>query len=329
MNAIITHGSLPGTATLVDEPSLLVQSLTITPQRTEARFKGPNRATQGLTYTDPVLDFAFNAIITGTGELATGGPGQLLLDIANFAAITHGFDPEDGILVFRDPSDAKDTDNPDTTTFTVTHFPFVPKSFATAIIGTGNAALLVTAKVHGPTGNALTIATALNNTDARTALTVTNTSGAILVTSGDKRVMRVTGTLTSDGSTPSVFPDLPFDQISNGKPAYEVAPNDVDIEYLILWDNSPSAEKWTLIDYVTSAQWRSTEDVATPDLVTTWTPVSPATGTPTVTAAAATASQVLTLINATTALPLAAALAPGSSGANAIAAAGPTPLTGG
>jgi hypothetical protein len=38
-----------------------------------------------------------------------------------------------------------------------------------------------------------------------------------------------------------------------------------------------------LDDGIVTAQWSSSEDVASPDLVTTWSPESPATGTPTVT----------------------------------------------
>jgi hypothetical protein len=127
MNAIISHGVLPSAATLVDEPNLLVQSLTITPQRTEQRYKGPNRATQGITETDPVMDFAFQAIVTTASGLAVQEPGTLCTGIANFAesATIHGFDEEDGILLYRDPSDSKDTDNPDSISFTITHFPFV------------------------------------------------------------------------------------------------------------------------------------------------------------------------------------------------------------
>lgn len=131
MDAIIAHGVIPATAALLDEPNLLIQSLTITPQRTEQRFRGPNRATQGITETDPVMDFAFSAIITAQAGLATQQPGTLCTGLANFvtgatpSTVIHGFDEEDGILVYRDPSRSLDTENPDTLNFTVTHFPFV------------------------------------------------------------------------------------------------------------------------------------------------------------------------------------------------------------
>jgi hypothetical protein len=125
MDAILAHGIIPGTGTLVDEPDLLVQNLTITPQRTETRYKGPNRATQGITETDPIMDFAFTAIISEMQGLADQEPGTVVANLANFAAETHGFDEEDGILLYRDPSRTLDTENPDQVSFTVTHFPFV------------------------------------------------------------------------------------------------------------------------------------------------------------------------------------------------------------
>jgi hypothetical protein len=126
MDAIISHGVIPGTATLLDEPNLLVQSLSITPQRNEQRYKGPNRATQGVTETDPIMDFAFQAIITTVAGLADQHPGTQCAELDNFTSTPiHGFDLEDGMLVFRDPSRTLDTENPDSVSFTVTHFPFV------------------------------------------------------------------------------------------------------------------------------------------------------------------------------------------------------------
>ena len=149
MNAIISHGVIPSAATILNEPAILVQSLTITPQRTEGRFKGPNRATQGITETDPVMDFAFQALILDPTGLADGPPGTQLVELANFASPIHGFDPTDGVLIFRDPSVSKDTDNPDSISFTATHFPFLPDPLAaTAILDpTGeNTEILVTSK---------------------------------------------------------------------------------------------------------------------------------------------------------------------------------------
>ncbi len=49
VDAIIQHGTLPDSATLVDEANLLVTSLTVTPTREIKEYKGAsNRAVQGV-----------------------------------------------------------------------------------------------------------------------------------------------------------------------------------------------------------------------------------------------------------------------------------------
>lgn len=127
VDAIIQHGAIPSTGGMVDEPDLLVQSLTITPVREEKRYKGANKATQGILYTDPTLQFGFKAIISEKQGLADQHPGTAVAALANFTAPTtiHGFDPADGIMVYKDPSDEMDDENPDMINFTVEHFPFV------------------------------------------------------------------------------------------------------------------------------------------------------------------------------------------------------------
>lgn len=125
VDAIIQHGAIPSTGGMVDEADLLIQSLTTTPRREEKRFKGGNKATQGLQYTDPTLTFAFKAIISDTAGLAVQHPGTTVTSLMNFQSAVHGFDPADGILVYKDPVREQDTENPDMISFTVEHFPFV------------------------------------------------------------------------------------------------------------------------------------------------------------------------------------------------------------
>jgi len=86
----------------------------------------------------------------------------------------------------------------------------------------------------------------------------------------------VTGALTSDGSTPIVI-NLPlaYNGISNSKPVYYDPGDGNAIEW--------SGTYWAFITSAPAAEWRSSENVATPDLVTTWTPQGSATGTPVVT----------------------------------------------
>jgi hypothetical protein len=83
------------------------------------------------------------------------------------------------------------------------------------------------------------------------------------------------GTLT-DGTDPVVFPELPRIADFGGKAQYS---DDAGLG-LVYWDSPYWIIEWNGDVY---SVWRSTENVALPSTVSTWTAVSPATGTPTVT----------------------------------------------
>ena len=95
----------------------------------------------------------------------------------------------------------------------------------------------------------------------------------------------ITGTLTSDGSTPVVFPTLYCAVVSDGRGGWNdsglvVTPEGIDYICVYAWGS------WRLQKRDSSeplASWFSTEDVTTPDLVQTWSAQEPATGTPVVT----------------------------------------------
>lgn len=125
VEAIIKHGNLPGTEALVDEPNMLVQSLSIKATREEKKFKGANKATQGVLETDPTLTFEFKAIISEYAGLIEQNPGTAVDELANFSAAIHGFDPAEGTMIYKDPSRDMDNENPDMINFTVEHLPFV------------------------------------------------------------------------------------------------------------------------------------------------------------------------------------------------------------
>ena len=82
-------------------------------------------ATGVLQYTDPTIVFAFKAFISAAAGLAIAHPGSQVTELANFAAARHGFDPEQGIMVYEDPSDELDNENPDAISFNVVGYPFV------------------------------------------------------------------------------------------------------------------------------------------------------------------------------------------------------------
>lgn len=96
----------------------------------------------------------------------------------------------------------------------------------------------------------------------------------------------VSGTLT-DGTDPVTFDPLPYAGLVNGRPSFS------DGAYQdIFWDGT----EWTMANTEDpESVWESTADVASPELVPSgawhtttnphaWKPVSPATGTPVVTA---------------------------------------------
>jgi hypothetical protein len=123
--AIIQHGPLPAGGGFVNEPNMIVEDLTITPQREEKRHKGVSRATEALEYTDPTLVFAFQAKISELAGLSDQHPGTAVESLANYSGAIHGFESTQGIMVYKDPSRQMNTEDPRKINFTVEQFPFV------------------------------------------------------------------------------------------------------------------------------------------------------------------------------------------------------------
>jgi hypothetical protein len=112
---------------------------------------------------------------------------------------------------------------------------------------------------------------------------------ALTIATGDPNVplsVTVTGTLT-DGTDEVVFPELTYGGVADTKPFYSGG------LWIALWTGT----QW-LLDNGTTASWTSSADVASPEMVPAgawhastnpdaWKAVSPATGTPIVTASSA------------------------------------------
>ena len=92
-------------------------------------------------------------------------------------------------------------------------------------------------------------------------------------------VLTVTGTLTSDGTTPLTFPPIPK-FLDGPKPEYRTG-GTANGDAACFWID----DHWVLVKYLAgeTRQWTSSMDVATPDLVTNWAPTYTNTGTPVVT----------------------------------------------
>ena len=125
ITAILQYGTLPDNGTLVDEADLLVQSLTISATREKKAYKGTNRATQGLSYTDPTITFAFKAYLGAlNSDLGTGHPGEEVTSLANATGERHGFDSS-GTKIYEDPSTELTNEDADMVSFNIVQYPFV------------------------------------------------------------------------------------------------------------------------------------------------------------------------------------------------------------
>jgi hypothetical protein len=106
---------------------------------------------------------------------------------------------------------------------------------------------------------------------------------ALTIPTGDPNVgesLVITGTLTSNGSSSLVFPTLYQSGVASGKVRYtNVASGLGVITHKIEW--STVSAKWRIFNGATVV-FESSNNVVSPDLVTIWVAVSPATGTPTV-----------------------------------------------
>lgn len=128
--ALIQYGDIPNTS-LLDEsnqttPDILVQSLTVSATRDEKTYLNAQGTTFALEYRNPTISFAFDGYITNkTTGLANQHPGTRVFTLANFTALTFGFDPADGKMIFMDPSRVETNTEMAKTTFTVKQYPFV------------------------------------------------------------------------------------------------------------------------------------------------------------------------------------------------------------
>ena len=177
----------------------------------------------------------------------------------------------------------------------------IPASTASLTINADgdNNTILYTANFSGTFGNDISITYATPAEQATTDVAVFTSSFGeelVQVTPGTKARMVVTGELTSNGITPLVIPALLYTGVINSKPSYTETGDPATGRYTLAW-NGAGYNYWALVDNDSGAQWESSDSVATPDLVTTWTPIGTATGTPIVVAEVSSAAQFINAVN--------------------------------
>jgi hypothetical protein len=206
---------------------------------------------------------------------------------------------------------------------------------ASTVIGAGNAAILATANEPGTAGNALSVEIEIVPDSGE--LTVAQSDGKTTVTSGDKRVMRVTGSLLDKDGNPFVFDDMLFVSSDANESLWEAGDFGSGAYFSVGMNPVSGGWQFTLyysLNGADTAEWKSevfpTSGGAPiyPDLATTWTVFQErGEGTPTVTALAATAEQAIA--HSQSALSVTLTLAAGSNGTDSLAAVAETSLAGG
>ena len=123
--SVLQWGALPAAAALVDEAELSVKTLTRKPSREKKTYKGAKGAINGLRFINPMMTFSFVGVPSSTTGFAAQHPGTGVTSLLNFGASVHGFDPAQGVLVFEDPEDTLNQEDPLELKFDVVQYPFV------------------------------------------------------------------------------------------------------------------------------------------------------------------------------------------------------------
>lgn len=127
----INYGTPTGIDCPVDEPDVLVNSLTITPSREKKTYKNGLGCTSILQFKDPLLAFAFDGYILNVAGLADQHPGTTVTALANYQTATYGFDPADGVMVYEDPSRECTNEDIAKAKFNVVQYPHVTAAAVT------------------------------------------------------------------------------------------------------------------------------------------------------------------------------------------------------
>lgn len=124
VDCVIQHGTIANSG-LVNEPNILVQSLTVTPAREKKTYKGGSACTEALRFSDPTLSFDFDGYIKTVAGLADQHPGTTVAALANYTGAIFGFESTQGIMIYEDPSRELTPDDPAKTKFKVMQYPHV------------------------------------------------------------------------------------------------------------------------------------------------------------------------------------------------------------
>lgn len=97
------------------------------------------------------------------------------------------------------------------------------------------------------------------------------------------RAIAVTGTLADGNEDPVVFPVMPVVSENHGYPSFSISGYTVESVILDYIDGSYEFQGWIASIPDSAARWESSTDTKDPTVISNWTPLGGATGTPVVT----------------------------------------------
>ncbi len=129
MTAALTAGTWSSLTPIADETNLLVYTVGRNPTRDiKKKRKVGIQATARVKFDNPELVISLTgAVVTQSGFGSMGIGATATGDVANFAAVWRGHDPDDGSTFLTKATDDADIEGEDALTFSLefTHMPFV------------------------------------------------------------------------------------------------------------------------------------------------------------------------------------------------------------
>jgi len=124
LDARTIHGTLTEVVP-TDETNFLISSVRHSAAREAREYKGAEGAVNVVREHNPTMEVQVTGIITAISGLADDHPGDAITTLANFGTSVFGFDPADGVMIYRDPSRESSNEDQAEVSFTAAHRPLV------------------------------------------------------------------------------------------------------------------------------------------------------------------------------------------------------------
>lgn len=125
--SLITHGTGSGSSSsLTDLSGLFLSQITISGSRDETNNTDGNESVVFSSQSNPTLEIAYEGEVAGAGGgVIDNHPGVAYVPDANLTEGFFGFNPTDGVFIYKDPVRTISRGEATTHNFSVTQYPLV------------------------------------------------------------------------------------------------------------------------------------------------------------------------------------------------------------